>query len=66
MRQLSLTEIEQIRTVVNSYLGLMKHYRSYNVKKQLLFNKSNLIFRYGYMQKGLNRFILKKLQEIYG
>jgi hypothetical protein len=36
---------------VNSYLGLMKHYSTYNIRKKYLLNKnrSPLIFKYGYL-----------------
>ncbi len=56
---LPVKEVEQMRAVVNSYLGLMRHFRTYNIKRAVLLDKSNRIFCYGYLEKGLHRFVLK-------
>jgi retron-type reverse transcriptase len=62
----SMTEIEQllsnglpvtkkdlvlIRSRVNSYLGILKHYNTYNLRRKVLFNRKKYyqLFRYGYM-----------------
>jgi len=58
--QPSLDELEEMRACINSYLGLMKHHCTYNIRKKVLFGKSNQIFKYGYLTKGLHCFVLKK------
>jgi retron-type reverse transcriptase len=44
-------EIDSIRSVVNSYLGIMQHYRTYKIRKKLLLDRNHppLIFKYGYL-----------------
>lgn len=45
-------ELQNMVSSVNSYLGIMKHYRTYNVRKGVLLNqkKKLKLFRYGYLQ----------------
>ncbi|GHV22976.1 hypothetical protein FACS189428_5840 [Clostridia bacterium] len=45
-------DIASIRSSVNSYLGIMKHYKTYNLRKKCLLNKKHplLIFKYGYLK----------------
>ncbi|MDR1698533.1 MAG: reverse transcriptase/maturase family protein [Prevotellaceae bacterium] len=50
----------QIRAVLNSYLGIMGHYKTYNIRRKALLNKNHLFFRYGYLEGGLKKFILTK------
>jgi hypothetical protein len=47
----SKKELESIRSSVNSYLGLMKHYKTYKIWTKLLLDKDHppLIFKYGYL-----------------
>ena len=39
-------DLEQVRAKLNSYLGIMKHYRTYNIKRNAL-EKPNKFFKYG-------------------
>jgi hypothetical protein len=41
-----------IRSSINSYLGIMKHYCTYNIRKKYLLDKNHspLIFKYGYLK----------------
>jgi hypothetical protein len=45
-------DLASIRSSVNSYLGIMKHYRTYNIRKKYLLDKNHppLIFKYGYLE----------------
>ena len=46
---------------INSYLGFLKHYRTYNIKKKILLNKDlKEIFKYAYFDKKLNKLTLFK------
>ena len=59
--------LEQMRASINSYLGILSHYRSYNIRRKYLLNKSHIFFRYGYFTNGLKCYKLferKKRNEI--
>jgi hypothetical protein len=57
-------ELHKIRSSVNSYLGSMQHFNSYNVKKKILLGKPNVLFRYGYFTAHLNTYRLyEKVQK---
>jgi hypothetical protein len=45
-------EREKVRSSVNSYLGLMRHFRTYNLRKKVLLNKRNpsILMKYGYLK----------------
>jgi retron-type reverse transcriptase len=49
---------EQIRATVNSYLGLMRHFASYNIRKKALLERTHGLFRYGYFMGGLCKYVL--------
>jgi retron-type reverse transcriptase len=53
-------ELRKVRTTVNSYLGIMQHFNSYNMKKKILFNKPGVLFEYGYFTGHLNKYKLYK------
>jgi hypothetical protein len=41
----------QLRVAINSYLGIMRHYRTYNIKyNTLIKDRNNLLFQYGYIE----------------
>jgi hypothetical protein len=44
-------DLNFIRSSVNSYLGLLKHYKTYNIRKKILLNKKrpSLLLKYGYL-----------------
>lgn len=48
---------DQIRCTLNSYLGLFSHYRSFGVRCRL-FSHMMFVYRYGYFQSGMNKFVL--------
>lgn len=44
---------------INSYLGIMRHFCTLNIKKEIL-GRCSLVFLYGYFGNGLNKYILRK------
>jgi retron-type reverse transcriptase len=58
--ELSAAEVKRMRSGINSYLGLLSQFASYNIRQRMLLGKPNLIFRYVYLEKGLRRVVLKK------
>ncbi len=53
-------DLRRMRATVNSYLGVMQHFKSYNLKKKILFGKPNALFRYGYLTNHLKNYKLYK------
>ena len=46
---------------MNSYLGIMKHYKSYKVRKSLIFNNlSPCCWKCAYLEGGVGKFVMKK------
>jgi hypothetical protein len=45
-------EREKVRSSVNSCPGLMRHFRTYNLRKKVLLNKRNpsILMKYGYLK----------------
>ncbi len=54
------TELEKMRSTINSYLGIMQHHKTFRLKQKIFSKKSRLIFRYGYLGAGMNTYYLKK------
>ncbi len=54
----SKDELLKMRATVNSYLGVMRHFKTYNLKKKILLGKPNELFRYGYFTAHLNNYKL--------
>ena len=56
-------EQEVLLSSLNSYLGIMKHYKSFNIRKRMIFkNKTGLSgwwFNYVYLSGGIAKFVLK-------
>jgi hypothetical protein len=56
----------KMRDTVNSYLGIMRHFNSYNLKKKFLLDKPNVLFKYGYFTRRLNKYKLSgKVEKAY-
>lgn len=53
----SISEPEKIRCTLNSFLGLLAHYKSYHLR-QSLFQKHSFVYHYGYYQKRMTKFVL--------
>ncbi len=52
----------QLRSRINSMLGLLSHYRSYHLRK-LLFFPIPAVFHCGYYQCGMMKYTLSKPQR---
>ena len=48
---------EQLRSRLNSLLGLLSHYRSYSLRRQLFFSHP-VARRWGYFQAGMGKYVL--------
>lgn len=49
----SRAELDGMRSSINSYLGLLKHYRAYHLK-QKVFSRTGRLFEYGYLSNSMN------------
>ena len=50
-------------SIMNSYLGIMKHYKSYKLRKRMIFKKlSGYWFNHVYISGGIAKFVLKERQ----
>jgi hypothetical protein len=48
-------KIDKMRANINSYLGIMSHFATYNIRKNLFFNSKNrFLFNYGYFTNNFN------------
>jgi hypothetical protein len=50
----------KFRANVNSYLGTLNHFRSYNIRRKALLLKSRLFMRYGYLTNALKMYKIRK------
>jgi hypothetical protein len=56
----SREERERFLSSMNSYLGILKHYKTYKARKAMLFNNlSGWWWNYAYLSGGLCKFVLK-------
>jgi hypothetical protein len=54
-------EVFDFISSMNSYLGVMKHYRTYKLRKGMLFkNLSGWWWNYVYLSGGITKFVLKR------
>ena len=60
---ITVEEVLKYRATINSYLGILSHYRAYNLKKELIF-KYQFPYTYGYylFHKSKCRFMTSKLE----
>jgi len=57
-------EQSAFQSIMNSYLGIMKHYKTYNLRKQMLFkNLSGWWWNYAYLSGGIAKFV-KKIKTV--
>ena len=52
-------DVESLRASIDSYLGVMSHYASYNLRRKV-FGSQGFLFRYGYFSNGLLTFKVRK------
>jgi len=43
---------EKVRARINSYLGIMQHFKCYNIKRKYLYEKPHQLYQYGYFTNG--------------
>ena len=53
----TFTTAERLRASLNSFLGVLLHYRTYRIR-QTMFASAAFVYRYGYYKGGLSRFVL--------
>lgn len=51
-----------LRATLNSYLGVMKHYKSFHLRKKIMIHHS-WVFKYGYVQYCCSVFKLNKVEQ---
>jgi len=57
----TIEEQESFLSSMNSYLGLMKHYKSYKLRKQMIFNYlSGWWWNHVYLSGGISKFVMKR------
>ena len=55
--------LELIRATINSYLGILQHYKTYRIRQKVLLDPQNppLILKYGYLQHTFRQSMVYKL-----
>ena len=54
-------EQEKFQSSMNSYLGILKHYKTYNMRKRMIFkNLSVWWWNYVYLAGGISKFVMKQ------
>lgn len=54
-------EQEKFLSNMNSYLGIMKHYKTFNLRKRIIFkNLSGWWWNYVYLSGGISKFVMKE------
>lgn len=48
---------ELLRSRLNSFLGILSHFKTYHIRRELFFHLPN-VYRYGYYLKGMTKFVL--------
>lgn len=48
---------EQLRNRLNSFLGILSHYRSYRIRRKLFYSLLN-VYAYGYFTRGMAKFVV--------
>ncbi len=51
-KKLTRAELEKFQSSINSYLGIMKHYKTYKIRKKMLKNLSGWIYNQVYISGG--------------
>ena len=59
-RQLTKEDLEEFLSSMNSYLGLMKHFQTYKLRKKMLKNLSAYFWNYVYISGGYGKIVLKR------
>ena len=59
-KQLTKEELDKFLSSINSYLGIMKHYKTYNLRHKIIFKNMNLILRQYVYLYGREKLIIKQ------
>ena len=54
------SDLEKVRASLNSYLGILKHYCTYNIRRKGLLNQPHAFLRYGYLDGKLMKYTVLK------
>jgi RNA-directed DNA polymerase len=58
--------LHRLRASLNSYLGIMQHFRTYNIRRKvLLLNQSKAYLKYGYLESVKHRYMFYYLKKQY-
>ncbi len=58
-KKLTREELSKFQSSINSYLGIMKHYKTYKIRKQMLLSLSGWIFNQFYISSGYCKLVAK-------
>jgi hypothetical protein len=50
----------KVRNSLNSYLGIMKHYDTYRLRRKVLVEKAHEFFKYGYLDGSIHKYSIYK------
>ncbi|MDR1563056.1 MAG: RNA-directed DNA polymerase [Dysgonamonadaceae bacterium] len=56
----NVKSLQDTRAIINSYLGIMSHFRTYNVRRKALLGKPHEFLHYGYLDGNLQKFKIRK------
>jgi hypothetical protein len=45
-----------MRACINSYLGIMQHFKSFRIRKKILWKRNNEFLKYGYLSENIKKF----------
>ena len=48
---------EQLRSSINSFLGILSHYRSYRIRRRMFYHL-DYVYRYGYYLRWMRKYVL--------
>ena len=52
------TAPDLLRSTINSYLGLLSHYSSYHIRREMFYNL-DFVYRYGFYLRGMRKYVLR-------
>jgi retron-type reverse transcriptase len=56
----SREKMEMVMAKLNSYLGIMRHYKTYNLRKKILLKSKYKFFTYGFLSGDLDKYSIEK------
>jgi len=58
--EVSKTLLFKVRASINSYLGIMRHYNTYKLRKKILLSGKHQFFQYGFLSNRLKKYQISK------